>query len=251
MPVQKQESPKHYFEGQWVRTDYVEAIKATRSPYKSKNKLDGLATIIIDTGAITGDSLIANASWNNHEGFAFTLYFDEQRGATSFGTDLPDYDDSLGCYALGYKAINADTILVLYHINRSHVLTDSATYVKAKQSKTTDPTWPIQYMVNKFVFAGAYTVYDSLGNKQDASMDNDGNTNGIADYTSYYIATDFNGGPEAVDHMMLASGSNEDDRKSRIFSFIATPDTIKLYAMMQDTDTITPGMHPLYILKRK
>ena len=51
--------------GVWVLTDYINDIEETKSPLKSKHRLDGIVTMVIDV-ANQSDSIKVHAIWNKY-----------------------------------------------------------------------------------------------------------------------------------------------------------------------------------------
>src|ERR1043165_6763042 len=60
------------FKGVWVVTDYIKDVERTKSPMRSSEKLSGVATLVFSE-KMQADSLTVNASWNNHEGYSFSV----------------------------------------------------------------------------------------------------------------------------------------------------------------------------------
>ena len=97
------------FHGVWVKSDYVNKILKTKSPYKSSDKLNGIVTLIIDTQKQTQDSLPVGSSLNNHEGYGFIVFQVEGHAPTSLTTDIVDYETESNFYELDYTKNDRDT----------------------------------------------------------------------------------------------------------------------------------------------
>jgi hypothetical protein len=237
---------KTYFEGEWVKSGYLADVTKTKSPYVSRNQLKGIVTLLIDTGKLHGDSLVVGASWNNHEGYRFAVYFKKSHNESSFSTNIVDYEDSTNYYELGFSNHSKDTFVILFHFNGTHVLTDSTKYVKVKQRISDDAGDPIQYIVNKLLFSAEYRLYDSAGNQIPVEFTKEGNVKGFKDYYSYFVGTDFIGDPGAVDYVTFNNGSKNHD----CYAYKIIQDTIKLYEISERGagDTITERLK--YILKK-
>jgi len=242
----KRRIPMALFSGEWVKADYRAAVIRLKSPYKAHDKLNGIVAMLIDTADVHGDSLAVTASWNNHEGYAFHIIARAGHNASSFLTDIGDFEDSTKYYELGYRVGKADTVIVLYHFDSRHSLLDSTIFNRSGQIASGDAGGPIQYIVNKYLFAANYISYDSLAAAGNVTLDVNGNSKGISDYTSYNVGTDFMG-PETMDYVTF--GNKEHKYKTYIFDFVN--DTLKLYEAIEDSTEQTRQGALKYLLKRQ
>lgn len=221
------------FNGVWVLADYIKAIEQTKSPLKAADKLQGVVTIIIDAG-IKSDSIVVGASWNNHEGYNFTAYFIAGQNLNSLKTNIPDYDEKTNYYELGYETINNETFLVLYHYNKAHKLIDKKGFTKvADKQQDNDAAWGLQYIVNEKLFSGNYLLIDSTNSSTKINLKSDGSLNGYSDFKTYYIFTDFMGGPETI---LDGMAFNLNEKNSKWFAFKIENDTTFLYSTTGDEE---------------
>lgn len=220
--------------GVWVLTDYIKAIEQTKSPIKAADKLQGIVTMVIDAG-IKSDSIIVDASWNNHEGYNFTTYLSTEQHQNSLKTNIPDYDEKTNYYELGYETISNETFLVLYHYDKTNKLIDKKSFTKvADKQKDNDVSWGLQYIVNKTLFSGNYLLIDNKNTTTKISLQSDGSLNGFSDFKTYYIFTDFIGGPETT---LDAVEFNINEKNSKEYAFKIENDTILLYNTTRDQET--------------
>jgi hypothetical protein len=214
------------FKGIWVLTDYINKIEKTRSPLKSADKLKGVVTMIID-GTDNSDSIEIGASWNNHEGYNFTTYFLVGQNSNRLKTNIPDYVEKSNFYELGYETINDETFLFLYHYEKTNKLLDKKQFSKVAETQPdNDAAWGLQYIVNVKLFSGNYLLIDSLNSTTKISFENNGSLTGDSEFKTYYIFTDFMGGPETnLDGIIF----NMDTKNSEGFAFTMDKDTTYLY----------------------
>lgn len=219
--------------GVWVLTDYIKAIEQTKSPLKAADKLQGVVTMIIDAG-IKSDSIVVGASWNNHEGYNFTAYFNTGQNLNSLKTNILDYDEKTNYYELGYETKNNETFLVLYHYNKANKLIDKKGFTKvADKQQDNDAAWGLQYIVNAKLFSGNYLLIDSTNSSTKINLKSDGSLTGYPDFKSYYVFTDFMGGPETI---LDGMAFNLNNKNSKWFAFKIENDTIFLYSTIGDEE---------------
>ncbi len=172
-------------------TDYINDVVQTQSPYKSHPKLQGVVALIIGTEA-EGDSMLIDASWNNHEGFSFYVHFRPGRQPHSLPTSIPDYDAPANSYELGYENIAGDTLLTLYHFDNAGQLIDKRSFTKIRNYQPEDDfAWGLQYVVNEKLIAGDYQISQGAKTPGAVTLNADGTVEGFDKYTNYHVSTDF------------------------------------------------------------
>lgn len=242
---------KPFIQGVWVKSDYIDAVSKTKSPYKSSDKLGGVASVFIDFPVEKADSIHIGYSLNNHEGSEFTLYFKTGQMPTSLKIGLPDYDSKSNFYELGYAITNKDTSLILYHYNKANQIIDKTRYtrVAAKAIDGSDAAWGIQYITNKKIITGNYMMADSTGSVSKCAFTNEGNVSGFPDFKSYWVNTDFEAGPENnLDEIFFDLYSKQ--QKSYAYKILL--DTLKLYDVIANADSTEDVVGKLrYTLVRK
>ena len=221
------------FNGVWVLTDYIKSIESTKSPLKSAEKFDGVVTIIIDIKNQV-DSAFVGVSRNNHEGDNFTVYSITGNLENSLKSNLIDYENNSNYYELGHENISNQTYLALYHYNKDNKLIDKKLFSKvADKQSDNDAGWGLQYIVNEKLFKGDYTLIDSSDNKTNVSFKNNGIMNGMPGFNSYYVFTDFMGGPETILDGIAFKAS---ERNSTWYAFEIKKDTTFLYNTKGDEE---------------
>ncbi len=220
-------------QGTWVMTEYINDLQKTQSPLASSARLQGIVSLNIDTWGHTGDSSSISGSLNNHEGYAFNIYFREGKEENSIQTDLKG-DSNDDKYELGYTISNKDTALVLYHY-KNDKLADKRSFTKVtgEVSENGEPHG-LQYMVNKVLFSGNYTATDDKGKTTDVKFTNDGIVEGFEGHTTYFVFTDFIAESDGykIDELCL----DERTKTQKPFIFEASNDTIRFYAASEDYD---------------
>lgn len=219
--------------GVWVMTDYINEIEKTKSPLKASDKLQGVVTMIF-SGSITSDSVDVGASWNNHEGYNFTTYLLSGQNENSLKTNLIDYDNKTSYYELGYEKLNDKTFLFLSHYSKANKLLDKKQFSKvADQEQDNDAGWGLQYIVNEKLFVGDYLLIDSTNTTSKIILKADGSLTGYSDFKTYYVFTDFMGGPETI---LDGIAFNVNEKNSKGFAFKISNDTTYLYSMKGDEE---------------
>jgi len=185
-------------QGVWVKEAYISSIGKTGSPYRSFKQLRGVASLFINVKNIKDDSLVIGYSLNNHEGAQFPLYFKRGKQSNSLLTGLPDYDLKSNSNELGYVINGRDTTLIFYHYNKNKNLIDSTIYsrVANNASAEDDAGKGIELITNKILISGNYNLTDINGTISKVSFNNNGSISGFLNFKNYYVATDFEAGPE-------------------------------------------------------
>ncbi|MBD1392715.1 hypothetical protein [Mucilaginibacter glaciei] len=165
----------------WVKQDYIDKIISTRSPLLASDKVIGITTMHFNTAQIAADSLVAGVSYDNHNPGSVVLRF--KPGKSNSG--LP-----FGENELGYSTKNRDTSLLLYqYYQNKWVITP---YVKAlQQSSGTNLQEGIAYLINKNLFAGNYTLTDSLGKLSTVKFKNNGEVTAFFNFKKYTVENSF------------------------------------------------------------
>jgi hypothetical protein len=223
--IQKDWRIKGILPGVWVPDEYIQRIESTRSPYKSSDVLKGVATMIIECDSSTTDSVIIGASWNNHEGYNFTVYFDSTNYLL---TSIPDYDVKSNTYRLGYDITNRDTFLILSHFNMDNSMLDQKKFRRvALDQKSDGADWGLTYIINTRLFSGQYRMLDSTKSGQ-ISFSTAGHLKNFKSYKGYRVLTDFLGGPPDFDNICF----EKSDSKYDCFSFKFSGDTLTLFELI-------------------
>jgi hypothetical protein len=225
---------KSIINGDWYQASYIESIKETKSPFRSKNSLFEYVELNINTNKTTGDSLAIGAP-SIHEGSSFIVYFKPGLTNTSFPTNIVDENRS-SYFELGYSISRNDTSLIIFHYNKEKKLIGQVKYLRA--SKNSEGA--LQFMVNKTLFAGDYNAEDSSGKTSVLKFTNDGHLIGISEVEKYYILTDFVVEPEnSVDEVFFDIQTS----KQKCYAFVIEGDTTKLYDVQESAgqDTLTRG----------
>jgi len=229
-------------QGVWVLTDYINEIEKTKSPLKSRNTLTGhnfnvIVTMVIDAEN-QSDSIEVGVSVNNHEGDFFTVYFQTGENKNSLKTNIIDYDEKSNFYELGYEIINKITYLFLYHYDKTNKLIGKTQFSKvAEKKQDNDGAWGLQYMVNKKLFSGNFTLIDSTNTKTEIEFNADGSLIGFLNFKTYHILTDYLGSAVIPDIDMI---SFRDGKNWELYAFQIIKDTILLYRVIYDENVEEP-----------
>ena len=223
--------------GSWLMTDYMTDIEKTKSPLKSADKLKDIVELI-NAGNVTNDSLEVSFSLNNHEGDSFFVTKSPGQTPNSFKTDFQDNEIPTNFYELGYELLNKDTCAFLYHYDKTNKLLDKKEFCKSFYNPTDlNRAGGLQYFVNEKLFAGNYICTDEKNQKTNVQFTAEGKVTGLPEASTYYIFTDFNGGPvPKFDEMRL-----ETDKTSKTYGFQISGNTINIYETTGDEDDLQLG----------
>ena len=232
--------------GSWLMTDYMTEIEKTKSALKSAGKLQDVVEMITD-GKTTNDTLEVNVSFNNHEGDGFMLMNAVGQTPNSYKTDLADTEISTNFYELGYELLNKDTFMFLYHYDSGNKLLDKRQFSRSVYNPIdSNRAGGIQYFVNDKLLAGKYTCMDANNKQYKVQFLPDGTVTGFPDVTTYFIFTDFNGGPvPKFDEMFL-----ESENASTNYGFQIAGNTINIYEIAGDEENAELGKMKYKLVKQ-
>jgi hypothetical protein len=178
---------KPLINGVWVKKDYIKKLIRSRSPLEAAPKATGLTTFFIDTGKLTGDSIVVPAGWNNHEGSEITLRFKPGKNTTTI---------QLGDDELSYSLKNGDTTLIVYHYDPKSKETSTSKYIKALNKQPAGQLgYGMNLMINQGIISGTYEATDDAGKKFNVVFKDDGKVLGFPGANTYQIQNDLGGGP--------------------------------------------------------
>ena len=231
--------------GVWVLTDYINEIEKTKSPLKASSKLQNIVSMSFD-GTNTEDSIVVNCSWNNHEGYTFSAYFVNGLSSNSIKTDIIDYENKSNFYELAYETILNKTVLLIKHYNKANRLLDQKEFTEVLgRQRSNDLANGIQYIVNRKLFSGNYTLIDSTEARTKINLKDDGSLSGFSDFKTFDVYTDFVVAADAaIDEICFDINT----KNAHTFGFQIKSDTIYLYSTTGDGD---PGGIPLKFDKIK
>jgi len=234
---------KSILNGVWYQASYIDSIQKTKSPFLSRNSLAEYVELYINPEETTGDSLEIGAP-GIHEGTSFTIYFRPGMTHTSLPTNIVDYDTASNFYELGYNISVGDTSLILSIYNKDKKIIYQTQYLKAPKNSEQ----PLQYMVNRTLFAGRYKAEDSSGQVSILRFTNDGQLYGLPNYKKYYVLTDFVAESDnSVDQVCFDIQTDN----QRCYGFTIQADTINLYDLKESMDTTQFGELKYKLVKQR
>jgi hypothetical protein len=217
--------------GNWVLINYIESIKKTKSPLKSSYILDGLVEINIDTKAEIDSTgrLEVGANLNNHEGFIFGIYRENDR---IYKTDI-EYlsDNDQNYFTLEIIPSEKDT-LKLSEFNSKHQIVKCTKYVRISGESNSEISG-IDLITNEILITGEYNLIDLNGLSKKIVFDNLGNIIGMDDFDQYIIITDLSVGPlNNLDEIGFKNSKSGNDYT--YFSFVIEKDNILIFKIKED-----------------
>ena len=225
---------KPIIQGVWVKSDYIDEVAKTKSPLKAFSKASPITTMIIETEFVKGDSILIDIGYGNHEGGNLLIKFHPGHSISSIMAYTPGGNIENSFYELKYS-ISKDTTLTLYTYNERKKLVDSAHYFKAFNSThVKELGYATNYMVNKALKLGAYTLIDTLNHASKISFTQDGNVSGLSDFKTFYINIDFTTPPNNLDEIIFDLYS----KKQKSYAFNIDADTLKLFETFLSKDSI-------------
>jgi hypothetical protein len=217
-----------FMRGVWVKTDYLTAIKRTRSPYAASNRLTDVVALSIDPQQAAGDSLPIGASLNNHEGASFKAVLRQGLQLASLPVTWPDYEKPTNFYELSYRIVASDTAVLLNKYNQQKRLLQSVQFsrIPGVPFSETSPSDGLQYFVNQQLLAGTYTATDAKGTKKQVRFSPTGQVDGLDNFRQYYVATDFVVTMENnLDNIIFDIGT----KRQQDYVYTISQDTVRLY----------------------
>jgi len=230
-------------QGVWVKVDYLDKIIRSKSPVASRDLAWGITTLIIDTQSIDGDSLLAGASFNNHEGGSVVIKFKSGKSISSICAGKGD---------LSFNIANGDTTLIYIEQNADTHKNIVSKYRRAlikPRSADDDAAYGLDYLVNKALFAGNYVYNNSAGQQPIVTFTNDFRVKGLEGFKTFLPLIDMSTGPmNNLDNIIF----DETGDNSKTFIFKIDADTLKLYNMYANADSSKQVLGPLkYKLVKK
>jgi len=225
---------KQAMDGSWVVSGYITSLAKTRSPYNSRHEFSMVAAMSIGLSAGAGDSAHIGYSLNNHEGGDFIVYNKLGQRPNALKTKLIDGNSDGGFYELGYSIKNSDTSVIVYHYNKNKGLADSVSYTKVITFNDTDASGGIEYITNKMLFSGTYTIADTVAGLE-VKLEDNGKISGLSDFKTYLVNTDFVAGPENNLDEIIFDWST---KKQKSYAFKFNKDTLNMYETKEAADSI-------------
>lgn len=224
---------KPIIQGVWVKADYLEKIKETKSPLAASSFASWITTLFINCDSIKGDELKVLAGYGNHDSGDVTIKFEHGKKPETILFD--DHD-------LSYTISNGDTVLFLPQFDERKKIYFSRKYVRVLSKQPTDNFgYGIYLAVNKAVIAGNYLFTDTLGNKKKVRFNDDGKLIGFPDFYSYQINIDFNDLYDNLDVITLQGKI----KHFMSYSFKINADTLNLYTTKENADSISLSIDKL------
>ena len=222
---------KPIIQGVWIEKNYIEKVIKTRSPLAAADEIKGNTILYINTDHLKGDSLIIPAG-DNHEGTQFTVKF--HPGKSSGSIKISEGGE------LGYSIKKGDTILLLSFFDDQQKKMITTKFIKALNKQPDDDLgYGMNYMINKGLIAGNYTLTDSIGNISRVRFNNDGTVSGFLNFIKYNINIDLNEEPmDNLDEIYFSDLKN--DRNGALnddYSFKFSADTLNLYSTKPNSDS--------------
>ncbi|TGD78883.1 hypothetical protein [Hymenobacter wooponensis] len=225
-PILARVSP--ILEGVWVKSDYLTEVARTKSPLKAARKLTDIVALSVQPRRASGDSLLVDANYNNHEAATFQVVLRPGLQSASLPTTWSDYAQPTNFFELAYRASATDTVLLLNKYNQQKRLLQSVQYsrIRGVAQSTSAPSDGLQYFVNKQLLAGTYTALDAKGNKKQVTFSPTGQVEGLDNFRQYYVATDFVVTVENnLDNLIFDIGT----KRQQDYVFTISQDTVRLY----------------------
>jgi len=213
-------------QGAWVNQVYINKIIKTRSVLSAMDKAHDFITIYIDKSSIKGDSLVAPTG-DTHDGSQITLHF--QNGTSPMTIKAFEGGE------LGYTFEHRDTILFFTRFDNANKRSITTKFVKSVNSLPKgDLELGINYLINKAIISGNYTMTDTSGSSTKITFTNDGKVHGFLNHSEYRINFDLNSAP--MDNLDEISFDIRSQNYSS-FSYKIIGDTLSLYETHPSADS--------------
>lgn len=217
---------KPFIQGVWVKADYFNKVIKTKSPLAAADEATGITTMYINTDHIKGDSIVVSAGIDNHEGGNPVLKFQPGKNPSSI-----IFNDG----ELSYSVENGDTVLTLLQFDEAKKLLIKTKYIKALNKQADDDIgYGMNYIINKNLISGNYTLTDSLGIKTRVTFNNNGKVSYFPGLKTFFIDTDHGNDPMSnLDNIVF----NFNTKNYAFYAFKINADTLNLYDTYANADS--------------
>ncbi|OOQ59176.1 hypothetical protein [Mucilaginibacter pedocola] len=226
----------HIYEGVWVKTDYFEKVRETKSVLAAVDKVVGVSGLVIDSNLLLADTLRVEVGWDNQNPGAMVLRDKPGKNPNSLL-----FDDA----ELGYEITGGDTALILYQIYNQQLF-------KTRYNRIL-PVNPdgnlsnaLDYAINKTLMAGKYQLLAG-GKTTLVTFTADGTVSGLPGHGKYFIEKELKPGPfKNLDLITFDEYSN----KKAVYTYVFKGDELLLYDAKPDAKNKVMVMGQLkYTLK--
>ena len=215
---------KPIIQGVWVKADYIDKVIKTKSPLAAQDIADYITTMYINTDHVKGDSIIVSTVIGNHEGGDAVLKF--QPGKSPSTIILGDGD-------LSYSIENGDTTLMLSQLDETKKLRKTK-YVKALNKQADDDNdYGMNYLINKNLISGNYTLTNSLGSKTKVTFNSNGKVSDFPAVKTFLINTAFGDPMSNLDYIVF----NFNTKYYASYAFKINADTLNLFETGANADS--------------
>jgi hypothetical protein len=203
------------YQGVWVKSDYIDKVRQTKSALASVDLVTGMSGISIDTNLLRGDSMLVNVSWDNHNNGEVSLKFrlGKNPNTLQFGED-----------ELGYSIANGDTTLLLYQAYKG-VLHKTPYRKVFNTNPEENVSYAINYAINKALLAGDYLLTTGKQTEKVTFTPN-GEVVGLPGVKSFQVDTDMKYGTmQNVDQLTFDSFTSHE----QTFAYVIKANTLSLF----------------------
>jgi hypothetical protein len=179
--------------GIWVREDYINSLKTTKSPSKSSEFLIAEVSLNIKSIGRTQDTMDIGVSFNNHEGGSYRVSLQSFK------------DNKAWIYApeqvksnreIEFAISNCDTLIFITKYSKTGKVLTKVKYIKVLSNPTIangDMGFGVDYITNKILFEGTYSIFDANNAllATHVTLDPFGKIKGWPFVSSYEVLTDF------------------------------------------------------------
>lgn len=217
---------KPLIQGVWVKKDYIDKVRKTKSPLAAADEATDLTTMYINTKNIKGDSLMIITGWGNHDGSQFMMKFKPGKTPSSLSFN----GDELACSIEKGEAI---LTFSRFDSEKKEVVTKKFVRPFLKQPDN-GLGYGTNYLVNKALVTGSYLLNDSTGSHTKVTFTANGKVNGFLNHSTYEINIDLNSDPmDNLDEI----GFDIRTKSHRSFSYKISGDTLSLYNTYPNADS--------------
>lgn len=226
--------------GVWINTTYAAFLRKTRSPRQANGHWgsSGITELLLDPRSYKGDSMALSLGAANHEGLPLHyVHLRPAPGLTAWPTTAQESESESDLLetSLRYHVNQRDTLLYLDQRQKTtHRVTTTAFWRLRNTLGTGRPfDEGLAPFINELTFAGSQLVTDSTGHTYPVRLLATGQVQGWPGYSSYEVNTDFVGPFHELDTVFF----NLNQKTQQEWAFIRQGDTVRLYAVQDDTVT--------------
>lgn len=219
-------------QGVWLPKEYVDTIIQYKSAFQAYKFIPEIAEIQIKTADLQKDTIEVISSLNNHEGYGFKIWFEENNDTISIRTNAKGWESEKFKFEFKIKINHQDTTLQLIATNYKTKIENITEYSRIlNENRVVEyGGCGYEFIANYAILTGEFKLLDSINDYMGViTFDPHKRTVTGFKYDNYSIYTDYGSGLMYQGDHIYFSTQEEDHSESETFVYIQKSDTIQLY----------------------